>query len=141
MQHVIAESTARSDFHTVLLGVFAGVALALAAIGIYGVMAYSVQQRTQEMGVRIALGATPAQVRNLVMFQGMRLALAGVALGVLAGLGLTRVMAGLVYGVKTSDPILFTVASLLLSLVALGATYVPSRRATRADPVEALRHE
>ncbi len=141
MERVVGQSTARSDFNTALLVVFAGIALGLAAIGIYGLMSYSVQQRTQEMGVRIALGATPGQVRNMVMFQGMRLALSGVVLGVAASLGLTRVMASLIYGVTTSDPIVFSAVCLLLSVVALAAAYIPSRRATRIDPAEALRHQ
>jgi predicted permease len=141
MERVVGQSTARSDFNTVLLVAFAGIALGLAAIGIYGVMAYSVQQRTQEMGVRMALGATPQQVRNMVVFQGMRLALSGVVLGVAASLGLTRVMASLIYGVSPSDPVVISAVCLQLSIVALVATYVPSRRATRIDPVEALRHE
>jgi putative ABC transport system permease protein len=124
-----------------LLVVFAGIALGLAAIGIHGLMAYSVQQCTQEMGVRMALGATPEQLRNMVVFQGMRLALSGVVLGVAASLGLSRVMESLIYGVNASDPIVFSAVCLLLTVVALVATYIPSRRATRIDPVEALRHE
>lgn len=141
MEQVVGQSTARSDFNTFLLTTFAGIALLLAAVGIYGLMTYSVQRRTREIGIRMALGATAGQVRGIVVFQGMRLALIGVVLGVIISLGLTQVMTGLVYGVKTSDPGTLVVVSAVLCVAALIATYVPSRRATRIDPVEALRSE
>jgi ABC-type antimicrobial peptide transport system permease subunit len=141
MERVVVESTARNDFNMLLLTVFAASAMLLAAIGIYGLMAYSVQQRTQEIGIRIALGAGPAEMRNMIVFQGMRLALIGVVIGVGAAFGLTRLMASLLYGVKASDPVVFTSVAVLLSLVAFVATYIPARRATRVDPLVALRYE
>jgi ABC-type antimicrobial peptide transport system permease subunit len=141
MQQVVGESTARGDFNTMLLTIFAGVALFLAAIGIYGLMAYSVQQRTQEIGIRMALGASPEHVRKMVVLQGMRLAAIGVVIGVAAALGLTRFMAGLIYGVKTWDPTVFATVAVLLSAVAWFATYIPARRASRVDPMVSLRYE
>jgi putative ABC transport system permease protein len=141
MEQVVGESTARGDFNTMLLTIFAGVALFLAAIGIYGLMAYSVQQRTQEIGIRMALGASPERVRKMVVFQGMRLAAIGVVIGVAAGLGLTRFMAGLIYGVKTWDPTVFVTVAVLLGAVAWFATYIPARRASRVDPMVSLRYE
>jgi len=141
MEQVRGESTARTDFNMTLLMIFAGVALLLAAIGIYGLMAYSVQQRTQEIGIRIALGASAHDVRKMVVRQGMALALAGVFIGVAAALGLTRLMASLLYGVTARDPIAMTSVALLLIGVALAATYIPARRASRVDPVVSLRYE
>jgi putative ABC transport system permease protein len=141
MEQVMGESTSRANFGTTLLAIFAGTALVLAAVGIYGLMAYSVQQRTQEIGIRMALGATPVNVRSMVVWQGMRLAIAGVVIGVAAGLGLTRLMAGLIYGVKTWDPIAFISVAVLLSVVSWLATYIPARRASRVDPIVSLRYE
>jgi predicted permease len=141
MEQVVGESTARGDFNTMLLTIFAGVALFLAAIGIYGLMAYSVQQRTQEIGIRMALGASPEHVRKMVVSQGMRLAAIGVVIGVAAGLGLTRFMAGLIYGVKTWDPAVFVSVAVLLSAVSWFATYIPARRASQVDPMVSLRYE
>jgi putative ABC transport system permease protein len=141
MQQVVGESTARTDFNMTLLNVFAGVALLLAAIGIYGLMAYSVEQRTQEIGIRLALGAGPRDVRNMVVKQGMLLALIGVFIGVGAALGLTRFIGSMLYGVKTWDPFVFVSVAVLLSLVALVATYVPARRASQVDPMVSLRYE
>jgi putative ABC transport system permease protein len=141
MQQVLGRSMARSDFNTILLTVFASIALLLAGIGVYGLMNYSVQQRRQEIGVRMALGATPAQVRNLVVLAGMRLALIGVGLGLAGAFALARVMDSLVYGVKTSDAGVFAFVAVLLTSAASLAAYVPSRRATRIDPIEALRTE
>src|SRR4029077_4202157 len=123
METGVGASTARQDFNTMLLGIFAGVALLLAAVGIYGLMAYSVQQRTQEIGIRMALGAGPQNVRKMIVWQGMQLAIIGVVIGIAAGLGLTRFMAGLIFGVKTWDPVAFISVSLLLSAVCLLATY------------------
>ena len=141
MDQVRGESTARSDFNMTLLAIFAGVGLLLAAIGIYGLTSYSVEQRTQEIGIRMALGAGPADVRKMVVMQGMWLALIGVLLGVAAALALTRLIAGFLYGVKTWDPVsLISVAGLLIA-VSLLATYVPARRASRVDPIIALRYE
>ena len=124
-----------------LLVIFASLALLLAAIGIYGLMAYSVQQRTQEIGIRMALGASAQDVRNMVVRQGMALALAGVIIGVAAALGGTRLMASLLYGITPRDPIAMTSVALLLVGVALAATYLPARRASQMDPVESLRYE
>jgi ABC-type antimicrobial peptide transport system permease subunit len=121
--------------------VFGSVALLLAGIGIYGLMAYSVQQRTQEIGIRLALGADTTDVRRMVVFQGMRLALAGVAIGIAAAFGLTRLMAAFLFGVDAKDPAVFTAVAVLLSLVSLLAVWLPARRATRVDPVLALRTE
>ena len=141
MDQVEAESTARTDFNMTLLTIFAGVALLLAAIGIYGLMAYSVQQRTREIGIRMALGASPESVRRMVVVQGMRLVLIGVVIGVAAALGLSRYMASLVYGVKTWDPATFAAVVIVLLAVALAAAYFPARRASRVDPMIALRYE
>jgi predicted permease len=141
MDQVRSESTQRTDFNMTLLVIFAGVALLLAAIGIYGLMAYSVQLRTQEIGIRMALGAGPQDVRSMVVKQGMRLALIGVFLGVAAALALTRLMSSLLYGVKPWDPIAIASVAALLSAVALLATYFPALRASRVDPMIALRYE
>ena len=141
MEQVRGESTSRTDFNVTLLVIFASLALLLAAIGIYGLMAYSVQQRTQEIGIRMALGASAQDVRKMVVRQGMALALAGVIIGVAAALGVTRLMASLLYGVTPRDPIAMTSVALLLVGVALAATYLPARRASQMDPVESLRYE
>lgn len=141
MDEVVAQSTARADFNMLLLTIFGGSALLLAAIGIYGLMAYSVQQRTQEIGIRMALGAETSAVRNMVVVQGMRLALVGVVIGIVAAFGLARLIASFLFGVKTWDPVVFVTAPVLLSAVALFAVWLPARRATRIDPVTALRYE
>ena len=141
MQQVVSESTARNDFYMTVLTIFAGVALLLAAIGVYGLMAYSVQQRTQEIGVRMALGASPQQVRWMVVSQGMQLALVGVIIGVGSALGLTRLMSSLLYGVKPWDPATIVLVAALLSGVTFLATYLPARRASCVSPMVALRYE
>jgi predicted permease len=141
MQQVVGESTARNDFYAALLTIFAAVALLLAAIGVYGLMSYSVQQRTQEIGVRMALGATAQQVRRMVVIQGMRLALVGVILGVGFSLALGRTMNSLLFGVKSWDPVTIILVAILLSAVTLLATYLPAGRASRVDPMVALRYE
>jgi putative ABC transport system permease protein len=141
MDEILAQSTARQNFSMLLLSIFASAALLLAAIGIYGLMAHSVQQRTQEIGIRLALGAESQNVRNMVVFQGMRLALVGVAIGVLAAFGMTRLLASFLFGIKTSDPIVFMTVPVLLSGVALFAVWFPARRASRINPIDALRHE
>jgi putative ABC transport system permease protein len=141
MDEVLARSIAGEEFNMMLLSSFAAIALLLSAIGIYGTMAYSVQQRTQEIGIRMALGASPQDVRWMVVLHGMFLALIGVVLGVAGGLALTRVMRSLLYGVKPWDPITFAATAAVLSLVALFASYVPARRASRVDPMAALRYE
>ncbi len=141
MVDVVIESTARQDFNMLLLTIFGATALTLAAIGIYGLMAYSVQQRTQEIGIRMALGADRSHIRSLVVWQGMRLAFAGVVLGIAAALGLTRFLASFLYGVKTWDPLVFVSVPIILSIVALGAVWFPAARAARLDPQQALRTE
>ena len=141
MNEVLRDSTADRSFEMLLLSIFAGTALFLAAIGIYGLMAYAVEQRTQEIGVRMALGAESNDVRNMVVWQGMRLALAGVGMGMAAALVLRRVMENLVWGVETTDPLVFLTVPVVLSGVALLAVWLPARRASRTDPVEALRQE
>jgi putative ABC transport system permease protein len=139
MHEVVAASSARSQFYTMLLTVFAGAALLLAAVGLYGLMTYSVQQRTQEIGIRMALGAGPRDVRNMVVWQGMRLALIGISIGIPTALALTRLMVGMIFGIRTWDPTVFIAVVALMGAVALLAAYVPSVRATRVDPVESLR--
>lgn len=141
MGQVESDSTAQTNFNMTLLSIFAGIALLLAAIGIYGLMAYSVQQRTQEIGIRMALGASPENVRRMVVRQGMTLVLGGVLVGVAAALGLSRYMASLIYGAKTYDPEVFVTVVIVLSAVALAATYILARRASRVDPMIALRYE
>jgi len=141
MDEVVSLSTAREDFNMLLLTVFAGTALLLAAIGIYGLMAYSVAQRTQEIGIRMALGAETGDVRRMVVFQGMALALIGVAIGIAGAFGLTRLIASFLFGVKAWDPAVFVIVPLVLSAVALLAVWFPARRATRIDPLNALRYE
>jgi len=124
-----------------LLAVFAGVALALATIGIYGVMAYLVNQGTREIGIRVALGATRRNIVSLVVRQGMTLGLSGVAIGLAGAFLLTRLIRSLLFGVEATDPVTFVGIALLLGLVALLASYIPARRASRVDPLVALRHE
>ncbi len=141
MEQVISASTTRQNFNMLLLTVFAAVALLLAAVGIYGLMSYAVEQRTQELGIRMALGASPGQMMTMILGQAMRLAGIGVALGLAAAYGLTRVLAGLVFGVKTTDPWTFAAVAAILIAVALTAGLLPARRATQVDPILALRHE
>src|SRR3954469_8325971 len=139
MSQIVARSTSRERFNTLLMTVFALSALALASIGIYGVMAYAVQQRTREIGVRMALGAEPGVVRRMVVLQGMRLAAIGVVLGVLGAYGLSRFMQSMLFGVTVRDPLVFGGVPLLLALIALVAVWVPAARASRIDPLGALR--
>jgi predicted permease len=141
MDDVVSQSTARSDFNTLLLSIFAASALILAAIGVYGLMAYSVQQRTQEIGVRLALGADQSRVRNMVVRQGMTLVLVGVFIGLASALGLARVMATFLFGVTPRDPVVFIAVPLVLAAVAWLGVWLPARRAARVDPVRALRVE
>jgi predicted permease len=141
MEQIRAKSIAPQRFNLALLGIFAGIALALAVVGIYGVMAYVVAQQTHEIGIRIALGASPGQVLKLVVGQGMTLAGLGVALGLVAAFGLTRLMRGLLFGVSATDPMTFAAIPFLLAGAALLACYLPARRASKVEPLEALRHE
>ena len=141
MDDVVSRSTSRQRFNMWLMAVFGLSALALAAIGIYGLIAYSVEQRTQEIGIRLALGADTGRVRAMVVGQGMKLALAGVVVGVAASFGLARFIASFLYGVQEWDPAVFVATPAVLALVALAATWIPARRASRVNPIEALRYE
>jgi putative ABC transport system permease protein len=141
MEEVVATSVAQPRITMQVVGVFAGFALLLAAIGIYGVMAYSVTTRKQEMGIRVALGARPADILRLVVGQGMRMTLVGVALGVVVSLALTRLLSSLLFGVHATDPLAFSAAALVLAATAFVACYIPARRATRVDPIVVLRYE
>ena len=141
MEEIEARNTARQRLNMLLLTIFGSAGLFMAAIGVYGVMSYSVQQRTQELGVRMALGAQASDLRNMVIGQGMLLALIGVLVGVGGAFWLTRFLASFLFGVKAWDPLVFIVTPLLLSAVALAAIWIPARRATRVDPMTALRLE
>jgi putative ABC transport system permease protein len=141
MDEVVVHSTARESFNMLLLSIFGASALVLASIGIYGLMAYSVQQRTQEMGIRMALGADRSRIRNLVVWQGMQLTIAGVIVGAGAAFGLTRLIASLLFGVKSWDPIVFVTVPVVLAAVALLAVWLPATRASKLDPMAALRVE
>jgi putative ABC transport system permease protein len=141
MNQVVVHSTASNQFNTLVLAVFAFVAILLASLGLYGLMSYSVEQRKLEFGIRLALGADRPGLRNMVVGQAMKLALAGIAIGLAAAYGLTRLMATLLYGVKATDAVVFGTVALLLGLVALLASYLPARRAIGIDPAIALRYE
>jgi ABC-type antimicrobial peptide transport system permease subunit len=135
----VDESLARRRFSMTLLAVLAVVALALATIGIYGVMAYLVNQGTREIGIRMALGATQGNILNMVIRQGMALAISGVAIGLTSAFALTRLLRSLLFGVEATDPFTFLGMALLLTLIALLASYIPARRAVRIDPMISLR--
>ena len=139
MEEVLAGPARRAAFNVTLMSVFAAAALLLAVIGFYGLMSYSVQQRTQEIGIRMALGAVPSDVRNMILLQGLRVAGTGIVLGIGAALVLTRVMVSLVFGVETYDPAVFGGVALLLTAVALAAAMIPAHRATRVNPLDAVR--
>jgi predicted permease len=141
MDEIESASTARQDFNMALMLIFGGSALLLAAIGIYGLMAFSVEQRTREIGIRMALGAGSGNVQNMVIAQGMLLVLIGASIGTAASLGLTRFLESFLYGVKALDPAVFIAVPILLAAVALAAIWLPARRASRVDPVEALRSQ
>jgi len=141
MEHVVSGSTAEPRFYLLLLAAFAGSALTLAAVGVYGVMSYAVSRRTREIGIRVALGAERRDVMRLVVGQGMGPALSGAAVGLGTALLVTRLMQSLLYGVRATDALTFLATGPLLALVALGASYLPARRATRIDPLTALRHD
>lgn len=141
MNRVISESTTRQNFNTLLLTVFAAIALLLAAIGIYGLMAYAVEQRTQEIGIRMALGANQGKIMKLILGQGLRLAIVGTVVGLGAAYGLTRLLAKFLFGIKPSDPLAFAMVAAILIAVTLLAAFVPTRRAMQVDPMVALRQE
>jgi predicted permease len=141
LDQVVSEATARQNFNMTLLTVFAGIALLLAAIGIYGMLSYSVEQRSQEIGIRMALGAQGRDVLRMVVGQGMKLAGLGIAIGLAGAFGLSRLLTALLFGVKPNDPLTFVSIGLLLALVALLACWLPARTATRIDPLVALRYE
>jgi putative ABC transport system permease protein len=137
----VSQSTAGATFNTAVLTIFGGAALMLATIGIYGLMAYAVQQRIHEIGVRIALGADSRSVRWMIISQGMRIALPGIAVGLLASYSLARVLSGFLFGVSARDPMVFAAIPALLTLVAFISVWLPARTACRVDPIIALRPE
>jgi len=141
LDHVVSDATSRQDFNMTLLSVFAGIALLLAAIGIYGMLSYSVQQRSQEIGIRMALGGRAADILRMIVGEGMKLAGVGIVIGVAGALGLSRLVTALLFGVKPYDPWTFVSVVAVLALVALAACWIPAQRATRVDPLLALRHE
>jgi putative ABC transport system permease protein len=139
MDHIVAQAVARQRFSMLLLGLFAAVALLLASVGIYGVMSYSVAQRTREIGIRMALGARRADVLQMTVKQGLKLVGVGMVVGLTAAFFLTRVMASLLFGIGATDPLTFAGISLVLFAVAILASYIPALRATKVDPMIALR--
>jgi putative ABC transport system permease protein len=141
MEDVMSEAIAPARWSTTLLGIFAGVALVIAVLGVFGVLSFLVTQRTRELGIRIALGAAPARVRRMVVARGLRLVGVGVVLGLVGAAMLTRFMASLLYGVTATDPTTFAGVAGILVAAALLASYLPARRATRVDPLLALRAE
>jgi putative ABC transport system permease protein len=141
MEQLMAASITRPRFIMLLLGLLAGLALALAMVGIYGLMSYSITERTHEFGIRMALGAQTRDVLRMVLGQGLKLIVAGIAAGLLGAFALTRIMHSLLFGVSTIDPATFAVVSLLLTIIALLACFIPARRATKVDPMVALRYE
>jgi len=141
LEQTLSNSVGQRRFTMIVLGAFAAVALLLAAVGVHGVLSYTVAQRTREIGIRMALGADLGMVRGLVLGQGAALVGGGLALGLVGALAVSRVLSSLLYGTGSGDPATFAGVSLVLGTVALVATYLPARRASRVDPMEALRHE
>jgi ABC-type antimicrobial peptide transport system permease subunit len=141
MEAMVSENVAAPRFRTLLFGVFAGLALCLALAGVYGVMAYAVGQRSNEIGVRIALGASTGSVLRLVLSQGLALAALGLALGLLAAVAGTRLLTSMLFHVQPNDPVVYLAVAVLLGMVALVASYVPARRASEIDPLTAIRQE
>jgi putative ABC transport system permease protein len=141
METVMRAAQSRPRVFTLLLTLFAIVALVLASVGIYGVIAYSVAQRTKELGLRMALGAQRGDVFRMVLGRGMLIALAGIGIGLVGAFVLTRFLSGLLFGITPTDPVTFVLVSLSFSVVAFLAIYLPARRATKINPMEALRHE
>lgn len=141
MEEYLSASVSSPRFNTTLLTIFAAVALVLTIVGLYGVMSYSVAQRTNEIGIRLALGAQPMDVLGMIVKQGLKFVLLGVGIGLVGAFALMRLLSGLLFGVTTKDPVTFAAVSLLLALVALLACYLPARRATKVDPMVALRCE
>ena len=141
MEHVVSQSITQPRFNLFLLGLFSVVALLLSAAGIYGVTAYTVTQRTHELGIRLALGAQVSDVLKMILGQGMAVIGVGLVLGLVAAFGLMRLLRSLLFGVGENDPVTFVAITVVLFVVALLACYIPARRATKVDPLEALRYE
>jgi putative ABC transport system permease protein len=141
IEQILGDSIAQPRFSTLLLGIFAALAMILAAVGIYGVMSYSITLRTREIGIRMALGARQSDVLGMILREGLKLATAGITIGLIGAFALSRVMTSLLYGISTTDPITYVVVSIVLAGVALAASFVPARRATKVDPMIALRYE
>jgi putative ABC transport system permease protein len=139
MEEAMTDSVAQPRLRTTLIGLFSGVALLLSLIGVYGVMAYAVSERTHELGVRIALGAEPGDIRRLVVGEGTRLSAVGIAIGIAGALATSRSLGALLFGVSATDPATFAIAAVALAVAGLAAAYIPARRASRIDPVVLLR--
>jgi ABC-type antimicrobial peptide transport system permease subunit len=141
MEQVVSQTIAPRRFYLILVVVFASSAIVLAAVGLYGVVAYAVEQRTREIGIRMALGAARDHILKLLLGWALSMVILGVITGIIGSVAITRVLSGFLFGIKSTDPITFLAVPLLLAMVALLASYVPARRATRVDPLIALRDE